>query len=628
MHVNDPQPGAFLPTIDDIVAAAPDLHAVLIAGPGAGKSYQIGRRVDSLRAQEVDNEDIVLLTLTNATARTLRNRFPAVPVRTVHTYTLTALARLGALAGRRVADRWEQKELVRRDMQFLAAEGGHNYRVDVIDDFLTAYGTGFRDEPSAEALLTEDEAIIRTVWERVREFLLLHVFDDFAPELDQLLAEGRRLPEPPRAVVVDEYQDLTAIELRLIRTIATQGGAGVFACGDDMQSIYGFRDAATNGLSAFAGHYGIDEPSYLSVSRRCPKPVIDLAEEVAARAPGRASLAPRPRMTSLDDRDGELRVLTFPSLVAEMRWVVRDIARRKAATPEDKVAVIVPGSMKVYVPALNEASEHCGVGLVFGDSRTRLGIDDDRGFRFAYAVLRIASDREDQLAWRTVLKVVPRQSAIRVSQLYNAASSPLSVAMRARARVDTSLTSLYQTINDAATAVVAATSREEVIEVIDAAATTLSLGAIPWTELINALEQPMAAEEEAVVETTQGHIRELLTAARRAVGSVAADRDPGENEILVYTVFQAKGQEWDHVYLVGAYRRGFRDQHDLGEGTRLLYVALTRSIKSLTISKFNSTTHNAGLLAATGTLTPAFPTILVEAIAAAGHHIEDMGPQA
>lgn len=126
-------------TVSDLIAAPSDHHGLLIAGPGAGKSYQIGQRVDSLRAQGVGSEDIVLLTLTNATARTLSTRFPAVPVRTVHTYALTELARLGAVAGRRVADRWEQRELVRRDIQMLAEAGGNRYRVTVVDDFLTAF---------------------------------------------------------------------------------------------------------------------------------------------------------------------------------------------------------------------------------------------------------------------------------------------------------------------------------------------------------------------------------------------------------------------------------------------------------------------------------------------------------
>ena len=89
-------------------------------------------------------------------------------------------------------------------------------------------------------------------------------------------------PIRPRAIVVDEYQDLTPVELRLIQMMSGKGDAGVFACGDDMQSIYGFRDAAVGGLSGFPAQYGVEGPAYLSESRRCPKPVIDLAEEVAS----------------------------------------------------------------------------------------------------------------------------------------------------------------------------------------------------------------------------------------------------------------------------------------------------------------------------------------------------------
>jgi superfamily I DNA/RNA helicase len=617
-----------MPTVDELVSAAPNTHGVLIAGPGAGKSFNIGRRVDALREQEVSNDDIVLLTLTNATARTLRTRFPSVPVRTVHTYTLTALARLGALARRRVADRWEQKELVRRDMQRLAAEGGHAYRITVVDDFLTAYGTGFRDEPVSEPVLTEDEAILRAAWNRVREFLLLHVFDDFAPELEQLLREGRHLPEPPRAIVVDEYQDLTAVELRLIQLISSQGDAGVFACGDDMQSIYGFRDAAVGGLKAFPKQYDIDAPAYLSESRRCPKPVIDLAEEVAARAPGRASLAPRPRMTSLDDRPGEVRICTFPSLVAEARWVTREVARRRREAPDDSVAVIVPSGLRHYLPALNEASQHSQLDLSFADSRKRLPLENDVGFRFAYAVLRLSTDVDDQLAWRTTLNVVPRQPADRISRLYDSGET-LTLALRARAPLDRALQRLVERVTLLYESIRTAGTQEEVMAAIDRAAGNLTVPTAPWADLLSALEDPMAAEEEEVAETAPEHARALLIAARRAVNRVAADVPAAANEVLVYTVFQAKGQEWDHAFLAGAYRRGFRDQgRRVGEGSRVLYVALTRARKSLTISKFNSAARKRGLIAAIGTSTPAFPEVLVEAAAAAGVPIEALGPQA
>jgi superfamily I DNA/RNA helicase len=536
------------------------------------------------------------------------------------------------VAGRRVADRWEQRFLVRRDIQLLAEMNGRNFHVSVIDDFLTAMGAGFRDEPSAEPELTGDEAILRAAWERVSEFLLLHVFDAFAPDLEQQLIEGRSLPNAPKAIVVDEYQDLTPVELRLIQRVAASSGAGVFACGDDMQSIYGFRDAAVGGLAGFPAQYGTDGVATLGESRRCPKEVIDLAEEVAARVPGREMLAPRPRMTSYEDRHGEVRLRTLPSIVAEARWVVREVARLKAAsaatTQPQTIAVIVPGNVGIYLRELNKACEHTGTDVVFSDSRTRLPLGDEDGFRFAYALLRLAADGEDQLAWRTVLSLVPRQPGNRIEGLYASGDAPLTVAMRARAAVDDRLRNMQESIQATVAAIRGCTDRDRVVEAVSAAADHYRVDRADWDALYEVLEQPMTPEEEADLAPDMSEPgRQLLEACRRAVNEVVADRDPQPNEVRVYTVFQAKGQEWHHVFLIGAYRRAFVDRNNrLGEGARLLYVAMTRSMISLTITKYNYG-RNQGLVAAAGTPSPAFPSILTEAATAAGVPIIALGPQ-
>ena len=60
--------------------------------------------------------------------------------------------------------------------------------------------------------------------------------------------------------------------------------------------------------------------------------------------------------------------------------------------------------------------------------------------------------------------------------------------------------------------------------------------------------------------------------------------DPPEpNEIRIYTVFGAKGQQWDHVYLAGAFNQAFVDRAP-ADGLRRLYVALTRAMQSLTVT--------------------------------------------
>ncbi len=48
---------------------------------------------------------------------------------------------------------------------------------------------------------------------------------------------------PYQHVLVDEVQDLTPLQLAVIRGIAGESGEGVFCIGDPKQSIYGFRGA-------------------------------------------------------------------------------------------------------------------------------------------------------------------------------------------------------------------------------------------------------------------------------------------------------------------------------------------------------------------------------------------------
>src|SRR5438874_1434319 len=51
-------------------------------------------------------------------------------------------------------------------------------------------------------------------------------------------------------VLIDEYQDLNPCDLAIAESIAATG-ASLLACGDDDQSIYGFRYANPSGIRQF-----------------------------------------------------------------------------------------------------------------------------------------------------------------------------------------------------------------------------------------------------------------------------------------------------------------------------------------------------------------------------------------
>jgi superfamily I DNA/RNA helicase len=102
-------------------------------------------------------------------------------------------------------------------------------------------------------------------------------------------------------------------------------------------------------------------------------------------------------------------------------------------------------------------------------------------------------------------------------------------------------------------------------------------GADEWQE-ISATDMPVAEDAGRRFEILAGSLMQM---AQRRRG----DSDPGENEIPVYTIHQSKGLQATHVYLLGASATAFLDSGTSpADGVRKLYVGLTRSRHSLSVS--------------------------------------------
>lgn len=83
-----------------------------------------------------------------------------------------------------------------------------------------------------------------------------------------------------RHVILDEYQDTSVVQTRLLATVFR--GGDVMAVGDPNQSIYGWRGASAANLAEFAETFGATAPPFvLAVSRRNPARVLDAANELS-----------------------------------------------------------------------------------------------------------------------------------------------------------------------------------------------------------------------------------------------------------------------------------------------------------------------------------------------------------
>ena len=146
-----------------------------------------------------------------------------------------------------------------------------------------------------------------------------------------------------RYLLVDEYQDTTRAQTELLRRLAGPGG-NLTVAADPYQSIYAFRGADLSNVTGFADDFGGDARSpvrrwILGRSFRVPSPILRAAERLTAGvelpgAAGPVDPAPHPGRVDLNVFDQESE---------ESEWIAGEAARLHVEqdVPYDRMAVLV-----------------------------------------------------------------------------------------------------------------------------------------------------------------------------------------------------------------------------------------------------------------------------------------------
>lgn len=143
---------------------------------------------------------------------------------------------------------------------------------------------------------------------------------------------GRILRDEFRVVLLDEYQDTSVAQRRLLAALFGGGtGHAVTAVGDPCQAIYGWRGASVANLDDFPRHFPYEDGSpatrhSLSENRRSGGRLLDLANSLAAplRAmhAGVEALRPAPGA----ERDGTVRIALLDTHQEEIDWLADSLA--------------------------------------------------------------------------------------------------------------------------------------------------------------------------------------------------------------------------------------------------------------------------------------------------------------
>lgn len=275
-----------------------DGPAMVLAGPGAGKTYVITNRVKALIDEYgVKPGQILVVTFSKAAAVEMKERFEMLtggrrlPVRfgTFHSVFFQIL---------RLAYHYEVKDIATPALKYRFLEETLNetgYGVDDKKEFLSdiekeisrVKGEGieidcyFSSACSAEIF----QKMYRGYQEKLQRHRCLD-FDDMVVYTYQLLKERedirRRWQAQFRYLLIDEFQDINRLQYETVCMLAEPEN-NLFIVGDDDQSIYGFRGAKPGIMLSFPKRFPDTKQIVLGVNYRCSDEIMKAAERLIGK---------------------------------------------------------------------------------------------------------------------------------------------------------------------------------------------------------------------------------------------------------------------------------------------------------------------------------------------------------
>ena len=570
--------------------------AMVLAGPGSGKTLVITRRVEYLiKKYGVRPEQILVITFTKAAAKEMRERFAKItkddrfPVTfgTFHGIYYGILKWAYRMNASNIFSEEEKMMLLREVI------AGMELEIEDEKEFLQGIASEIGQIKNNRLSLEEYESsncsdqMFRKIYEeyeRIRKLLKKIDFDDMLVlcyELFQKRPDILQMWQKKfQYILIDEFQDINQVQYDVIRMLALPEN-NLFIVGDDDQSIYRFRGARPEIMLGFSKDYPNAKSIILDVNYRSTKAVVSAARRVIERNKNRY----QKEIITVNEQGDNVHIQEVRHPVEESHYVREQIAKAVAAgTEPSQIAVLyrtntepralvetfmeyhIPFQMKEHLPNLYEhfigrdfqAYMRMALGgrdrgdflMIMNRPNRYIGRDSvDRGeisfenLRKYYMEKDWMVDRIDQL--EVDLKVISRMT-------------PYAAIQYIRKSVGYDLF-----LNEYAI------KRKMKLEDLQ--------------ELIREMEE--RAKEFKTIEEWFAHIEKYTEELRLQ----AVTRTENRNAVSLMTFHAAKGLEYDTVFIIGAnedvtpYKKAELPE-EMEEERRMFYVAMTRAKKHLTIS--------------------------------------------
>ncbi|MGC1481606.1 MAG: ATP-dependent helicase [Chthoniobacterales bacterium] len=586
---------------------SPPGPALVIAGAGSGKTRTLTFRVAWLLEQGVSPESILLLTFTNKAAREMLERVASVVVGgadgiwggTFHSIGNRILRRhaerIGFRPGFSIMDREDQTDLIEAVVaqEGMRTEDRRFPKGSVLSEI---FGLSINCGTTIPQILQDRYRYFIPLEEQIQRVAVAYEgrkreanamdFDDLLSKTLELFSTcedvAERYQRQFQHVLVDEYQDTNSLQASLIDRIASKHG-NVMVVGDDAQSIYSWRGANFANILDFPKRYPNAVVHKIEVNYRSVPEVLDLANAAIAGNENQFKKELRAVRASRDMKPAVVPLQTNNQQAAFIAQRVLELHEEGVDLRE--MAVLY----RAHYHSLEVQLEFTKRGIPFAIT-SGLRFFDQAHVKDVAAFLKFAVNPSDEIAFKRMVKLLAGVGPKAAEKLWLAVTTTLgkggSLAdLRARAKPPTKSAKgweqLLHTLEDLM-------PRDRVVppwEAIDGVMFAL------YDEYMKS-KFPNYDQRKEDLNTLQNYSRQFdntpdFLAQLALLGSVettealAADVEEDE-KIILSTIHQAKGLEWDVVFVAwlteGMFpsARSSETDEDVEEERRLFYVATTR----------------------------------------------------
>ena len=582
-----------------------DGPCLVLAGAGSGKTRTITYRVAYLVEHGVAAERILLLTFTNKASKEMLGRVEDLLARggntskgiwggTFHSVASRLLRSFAREAGispsYTILDQDDSKDLIKRCSADVAA--GFTFRKMPSPSVLQSLVSYSRNAqvpireaaakkyPQGREFASLAERIAESYEIRKRQMSALD-FDDLLTIFRDLLVQNpvvrERLAQQFQYILVDEYQDTNTVQAEIVRMLSS-AHHNLLVVGDDAQSIYSFRAADIKNILRFPDVFSNAKVFRLTSNYRSSPEILGVANAIIKQNEEQFSKELRAVCPARE----KPCVIPAASDSQEAQYIGEHIGRMiESGCAPREIAVLFRAAfhsqlLEMELMRRGIAYEYRG-GMKFFE---RAHIKD------VLAHLRILANPKDETAWMRVLGLLDGVGLVTAEKMLG--------QIRGMETFSEMLAWTPEPENRAAREWGRFAQMAKKVAAAQTPASAIRTLVAEWYRAYAEAEYPDAGdrledvEQFAAFAEAYGDMTAFLeeVALTDLFGLRQGESEIGDRVVLS-TIHQAKGLEWQAVFVMGLSDgkfpnpRALEEDGGLEEERRLFYVAATRAERQL-----------------------------------------------